>query len=218
MYKKLYSAFKHWYHGGRIFFYSDPHFSDPEMVYLRKNYIGDEEQVNRINKKIGKNDTIIFLGDIGNPEYIKKVRGYKVLVKGNHDSGDSNYKRTVNLDENYNVISDNHLFDEIYDGELAISPNIILSHEPIPVLSCNINIHGHDHSNWGKDLIIEMKDGEPRLKEASTPHHFNMCAEHIDYTPISLDEILSQVRIKDLTDIHRITIDNAILKKEKRNK
>lgn len=207
MNKYLYDDFAaRWYRGGRIYFYSDPHFSDPEMVYLRKNYIGDEEQVRRINSKIGKNDTLIILGDVGNPEWVKKIRGYKVLIKGNHDGGNTNYQRVV-------CPQDNHLFDEVYEGERQIGPNIKLSHEPIPVLSCCINIHGHDHSNLSKDLIIDLSGSEPRITEASDKHHFNMCAEHIDYTPVSLDEIIKSIKLKDYLDIHRITIDKAIEKK-----
>ena len=247
MRKYLYDNYaERWYRGGRIYFYSDPHFSDPEMVYLRKNYIGDDEQVRRINSKIGKNDTIIILGDIGNIDWVKKIRGYKVLIKGNHDGGNSNYQRQVNEIRIFNgteltseqltnirqhathlqdfenlalfrtKIEDNRLFDEVYEGALQVGPNIVLSHEPIPVLSCCINIHGHDHSNLNKDLIIDFTSSEPRIVEASDKHHFNMCAEHIDYTPVSLDEIIKSISFKDYLDIHRITIDKAIKRKENR--
>jgi calcineurin-like phosphoesterase family protein len=239
-----------WYRGGRIYFYSDPHFSDPEMVLLRTNYVGDEEQVRRINSKIGKKDTLIVLGDVGNPEWIKKIRGYKVLIKGNHDGGNSNYQRVTKFlpstcpkcgkkvvfdyETAHNVgpeyawcpqcgtvrprdnTQDNRLFDEVYEGMKQIGPNIVLSHEPVPVLSCCINIHGHDHSNWTKDLVIDFNGSEPRITEASGKHHFNMCAEHIDYTPVSLDEIISSINLKDYLDIHRITIDKAIKRKESR--
>lgn len=133
MIKNLYDSFaKNWYRGGTVWFYSDPHFSDEEMAYLRKNYIGDAEQVKRINAKVTKNDTIIFLGDIGNPEFVKKIRGYKVLIKGNHDKGNEVYSE---------------YFDEIYEGCLLISPKIILSHEPV-YFPYAFNIHGHDHSGW----------------------------------------------------------------------
>ena len=93
--KFLYPLFDHWFRGGNIWLYSDPHFSDDEMKYIRKDYIGDEEQVKRINSKVGKNDTIIILGDIGNTDWVKKIRGYKVLIMGNHDSGKSNYQRII---------------------------------------------------------------------------------------------------------------------------
>lgn len=203
MYKGLYDIFKHWYKGGRIFLYSDPHFADEEMKRLRKNYISDEEQIKRINKLVGKNDTIIFLGDIGDVECVKKIRGYKVLIMGNHDKGASNYKRVVTVS---NVpewsYADNRLFDEVYEGILTISDKIILSHEPIENLpEFLFNIHGHDHSGsfLGKNYL-------------------NVCAENIDYTPVALNDILFSGKLKDIESIHRATIDKAIDRKAKRNK
>ena len=52
MEKHLYDIFANkYYRGGTIYFYSDPHFGDEEMKYIRKNYIGDEEQIKRINMR-----------------------------------------------------------------------------------------------------------------------------------------------------------------------
>ena len=90
---KLYDKFDHWQNDGNIWVYSDPHFADDEMKWLRADYIGDDAQVKSINSKVGKHDTLIILGDVGDVSFIKKLRGYKVLVMGNHDSGASNYKR-----------------------------------------------------------------------------------------------------------------------------
>jgi calcineurin-like phosphoesterase family protein len=235
MYKNLYDIFAHWYHEGKgtIYFYSDPHFSDDEMKYLRKNYIGDEEQIKRINSKIGKYDTLVILGDIGDAEWVRKIRGYKVLVMGNHDVGATKYKRkkvsftyrkeeytkdelfdavcqsfphyniSIKLEkydftggnEFWHVECDNGLFDEVYEGVLMIAPNIVLSHEPID-LPFAVNIHGHDHSNWYQSGI-------------------NMCAEHINYTPVPLKTLIEKGLLK-APDIHRETIDKAIDRKAKR--
>ena len=228
MYKNLYDNFAHWFHDdrGTVYFYSDPHFNDPEMVHLRKNYIGDEEQVKRINSKIGKYDTIVFLGDIGDVEWIRKIRGYKVLVMGNHDKGVSNYRRkkiktwvskigrtkqeiinemktpgfTVDVQDTavidyWRVEEDNHLFDEVYEGALMIAPNIILSHEPVEFPYAK-NIAGHDHAHKYNGTI-------------------NVCAEHIDYTPVPLKWLVEQGMLK-APDIHRETIDKAIERKAKR--
>lgn len=231
MYKHLYDIFRHWYHGGTVYFYSDPHFSDPEMKYLRKNYIGDEEQVKRINRVVGKNDTIIFLGDIHNIEFIRKIRGYKVLIQGNHDTGATNYKKTKldllankseftleelkkSLCRNYpkykfnitftsaywHIELDDCLFDEVYEGPLMISEKILLSHEPID-LPFVFNICGHDHSN------TQFKDDR----------HYNMCAEHINYTPVCIKEIINSGKLKNIDSIHRQTIDKATERKKKRN-
>lgn len=205
------------------------------MVHLRKNYIGDEEQIKRINSKIGKYDTLIVLGDVGDIEWVRKIRGYKVLVMGNHDKGASNYKRkkcsftyreeeytkeqlfldlkkdfphydiSIKL-EKYDftggnkfwyVEIDNGLFDEVYEGALMIAPNIILSHEPVN-FPFAVSIHGHNHSN-------ECSDG------------INMCAEHIDYTPVPLKYLVEKGMLK-APNIHREAIDKAIDRKTKKVK
>ena len=156
------------------------------MKYLRKDYIGDEEQVARIRSKVGKNDTLIILGDVGDKEWLKKLRGYKVLILGNHDAGATTYADCV---------------DEVYEGALMISDKIILSHEPID-FPYALNIHGHDHSGWEK---------------FNTPH-LNMCAEHINYTPISLKQIVKSGILKNIVSIHRETIDTATERKKKKLK
>ena len=159
----LYDIFaEKWDRGGNIWVYSDPHFNDDEMKYIRYNYIGDEEQVKRINQKVGKNDTIIFLGDIGDVEFIKRIKGYKVLIMGNHDDKNPNYYKAF--------------FDEVYDGPVMISDRVILSHEPMIVPPYIYNIHGHDHSKWF----------------AQDTQHFNVCAEWIDYTPVGLKKYLQR--------------------------
>lgn len=134
MYRGLYDRFAHWYYEGSIYFYSDTHFDDQDLP----NRPTAMEQVKLINAKVGKKDTIVFLGDVGNPEYIEQIRGYKVLVMGNHDAGRSNY---------------GDYFDEIYEGVLTISDKIILSHERIEV-PWAFNIHGHIHN--GKALRDKM--------------------------------------------------------------
>lgn len=227
MYKGLYDCFKHWYRGGNIWLYSDPHFGDDEMKQIRNNYIEDDEQVKRINSKVGKNDTIIFLGDIGNTDYIKKIRGYKILIMGNHDMGANNYKRKKDdlgicpycngeqlitgyyddflpsckhcgapLFSSNATTLDNHLFDEVYEGPLMINNKIMLSHEPVNGLPFIFNIHGHEHT------YTMEKDG-----------FLNLCAEHINYTPVSLITLLKDGIASKTKDIHRITIDKATIRK-----
>ena len=180
------------------------------MKYLRKNYIGDEEQVKSINSKLGKNDTLIILGDIGNREYVRQLRGHKILIMGNHDQGASNYYRRDGFldrlhrgeDGKYHwVDGDNGLFDEVYEGALFISEKIVLSHEPID-FPYALNIHGHDHSN------LHYQDNL----------HLNVCAEHIDYKPICLKQIVESGMLKNIPTIHRATIDQAIECKKSRLK
>lgn len=195
MKKHVYDIFaERWIRNGSIWIISDPHFGDVEAYCFRNKvnlYNGeysdieiqekvkenDLSLVKKINSRVNKNDTLIILGDIGDTEYVKKLRGYKVLIMGNHDKGASNYKE---------------LFDEVYEGPLMISDRIILSHEPIIGLPEYIfNIHGHDHSGTYR-----------------TERSFNVCAEYISYTPISLNELINvKCILRDVDNIHRFTID-----------
>ena len=138
MTKSLYDIFAHWWRGGNVYFYSDPHFGDDEINSSRG--ITDDEQVININKEIGKNDTIVILGDIGDPTFLKKIRGYKIIVLGNHDKGSTVYKEYA---------------DEVYEGILMISDKIMLSHEPVD-FKYVFNIHGHDHANRFRSTYKHM--------------------------------------------------------------
>ena len=94
--KQLYKTFQDWSAKGSVWVYSDPHFGDSDCKIMDPNWITPEEQVKKINDKVKKGDTLILLGDIGNPEYIKRIKaGYKILIAGNHDLGLTNYKKTV---------------------------------------------------------------------------------------------------------------------------
>ena len=63
---------------------------------MDKNWISVDEQVDRINKLVHKNDTLVILGDVGDVEYVRQLRAkYKILIMGNHDAGSTNYKREI---------------------------------------------------------------------------------------------------------------------------
>ena len=128
----LYDIFAHWHKQGTCWLISDTHFNDEELyVGTKKIERADaDEYVKLINSKVGRKDVLIHLGDVGDLEVMKKVRGYKVLIMGNHDTGATKYKE---------------VFDEVYTGPIQIGEKLILSHEP---LECGwaFNIHGHIHS------------------------------------------------------------------------
>ena len=183
----LYKPFKYWSEKGGVYIISDTHFDDPDCKLMNSDWITPEEQVLRINSRVHKNDTLIHLGDVGDPTYIKQLKaGHKVLIIGNHDRGVSYY-------EPY--------FDEVYSGMLQIAQKIILSHEPIMVITHQespvINLHGHNHC---QDSFIDLL-GCGR----------NFCADVINYEPINLGKLIKNGLLSKVKDIHRITIDNADL-------
>ena len=69
----LYPCFEYLREFNTIWFYSDPHFYDEDIFFLRSDFVSDEEQIKRINSKVGKKDVIIILGDIGEVEPVKRI-------------------------------------------------------------------------------------------------------------------------------------------------
>ncbi len=128
----LYPTFRRWSEKGSVYILSDTHFGDPDCALMDPNWITPEEHIDIINKLTGRNDTLIHLGDVGDPSYFGSVKAYKVLLLGNHDE-------TAGKFQPY--------FNEIYTGPLFIAEKILLSHEPVYGLEkwC-VNIHGHNHS------------------------------------------------------------------------
>lgn len=185
MIEALYKPFQKWSEVGTIWIYSDPHFGDKELATGVKGRPTAEEQVKMINAKVGRKDTLIILGDIGDIEYAKKLRGYKVLVCGNHDVGHTKYAE---------------VFDEIYAGPVFIADRLVLSHEPI-MLDFAFNIHGHNHSSV-------IQDGK----------HLNVCSDMIGYTPINFNQFVKSGVLAKVPSIHRVTIDGATERKQKRLK
>lgn len=129
MLKTLYEKFQYYSDKGNVRIIGDTHFGDEDMqIYL--GYPQPWKLVKRINKGTKKGDTLIILGDIGDPEYVNRLKANrKVLIMGNHDAGISVYRE---------------YFDEIYQGPLMIAEKILLSHEPVYTDWC-LNIHGHCH-------------------------------------------------------------------------
>ena len=126
----LYNCFQHWGEKNAVWVISDTHFGDKDIQKAFPNRPSDEELIKNINQKVGKTGTLLLLGDVGNIECAKQLKGYKVLICGNHDTGATNYKE---------------IFDEIYPGALIIGEKLILSHEPVDI-PWAFNLHGHDHA------------------------------------------------------------------------
>lgn len=132
MISALYDKFKGWSKSGSVYIISDTHFDDENCRKIDPNWLSSEEQLAIIKKMVHKSDTLIILGDVGELKYIKEIKGYKVLIMGNHDTGATKFKE---------------VFDEVYEGPVMIGEKILLSHEPIPHIDWCLNIHGHDHAD-----------------------------------------------------------------------
>ena len=69
----LYEPFRHWSETGSVYILSDPHFGDPHCKLMNPDWIEPEEQVDRINALVMKNDTFVCLGDVGDASFVKQI-------------------------------------------------------------------------------------------------------------------------------------------------
>lgn len=187
MIKSLYPIFQHWSEKGSVYIISDTHFDDIDREYMGYN-ITEKEQISILKQFCHKNDTLIHLGDVGNPEWLNELKCYKVLIMGNHDQSVEKFKT---------------YFNEIYSGPLMVAEKLLLSHEPICLESSMIrkaiafNVHGHDHSG-----------------EYYDDYHLNLVPNVFGYFPLNLKQIIDEGLLKNILSIHRQIIDEARKKKE----
>ena len=182
MIKSLYPCFQHWSELGAVYLVSDTHFKDSDRKFMGY-HISDEDQWYLLNDTCHRFDTLVHLGDVGDLDYIKRLRCHKVLIMGNHDQS---------------IEKMEEVFDEVYSGPLWISQKLVLSHEPVylqtydTVQTIAFNIHGHDHNGQGRNF------------------HLNICQNIFGYIPLNLNQFIKSGELKKINDIHRTTIDNAI--------
>lgn len=165
---------------------SDTHFGEEDLEKAYSLRPSADEFVKLINSKVGRKDILICLGDCGDLEYWKKVRGYKILIQGNHDEGVEKYQEA---------------FQEVYEGPLMLGEKLLLSHEPIAGIGWALNIHGHDHTG-------------PIC--ADRYHLNMNCDARKIYEPFNFNAILKNGPTAHITPLHRQIIDTATIRKRRK--
>ena len=230
----LYNIFNTLWGMQTIWLYSDPHFGETEEESGLTNKPTDAEQVRRINSKVGRKDTIIFLGDIGDPSWLKSVRGYKVLITGNHDTGISNYQRD-RFQRSFDA--DEWQKDEVYMEMKQEYPDHCVTveksydfHTPFVRWVATMDNQLCDEVYNGPLIIgpklilshepIEIDGifnihGHTHSLTSPTNKDLNACSMNIDYIPINLNQLMKHGLTSKVDSIHRITIDNATARKKR---
>lgn len=166
------------------YFCSDHHlFHDKIIEFERTQFRSIEEHnqfiLDKHNSIVKLEDTVYFLGDVclsvtneQNYDILLKFNGHKRLILGNHETP----SRIKLYDKYFEKISAYHTLHNRNGRE----SQVILSHIPVHPSQLEdrfeINIHGHLHSNSLNDS-----------------RYFCVSMEQIDYTPITLTEILKKI-------------------------
>ena len=228
---KLYEPFKRWAEKGCIWIFSDTHFADSDCLLMNENWITPEEQVKVLTSFISKNDTFICLGDVGDISYVKQIKGYKVLLTGNHDKGVSNYKKkfilqsviedeitgkkeTVNLKE-FDSYQDaqcylQSLYAKDFQGQYRIVDDRLFDEVYSGPLFINDEIllsHEPVELGFGINIHGHVHNGKHEYIDPDGDYAMvNVAADVVNYKPLRLDKIIEKYHTKDL---HRITVDLA---------
>lgn len=169
-----------------IFFTSDTHFGHEKLVTVFKRKDGsparnfscveemDEYMISQWNSVVRPSDTIYHLGDVViNRKHLHKLsrlNGKKRLVRGNHDI--------------FNDAEYHQYFKRLLGVKVFPKHGVICSHIPVHPNQLEHRwkycFHGHLHAN----LVLDA-DGNPDKR------YINLCGEHWDYVPQSLDSLVS---------------------------
>ncbi|MBD5452329.1 MAG: phosphoesterase [Lachnospiraceae bacterium] len=195
------------------YYISDLHlFHEAAIKYDNRPFSTLEEMHRAImknwNDTVTNGDTVYILGDISmrgtNEEliaFVAKLKGQKVLIKGNHDQvSDFRYKQ---------LFSGIYDYKEIKDTAHKETYHLVLSHYPI--FSWNrmnrgaVLLYGHVH-NGAEDAYfqkcIEGMKNECRHANGQDVKAYNVgCMKSvINYKPRTLEEILCFDEIEKQTD------------------
>ena len=229
----LYKIFNHWHEQGTLWIYSDPHFNDPDLKKGIDRPSADE-LVQKINSKVGRKDTIVILGDICDIEYVKKIRGYKVLIMGNHDAGRTNYERCwwkewfdkdkysrdealAEMQRMYPgcryTIDEDWSFRSPFETWVITADNMLFDEVyegPLMIGEKLILSHEPIDVPWAFNIHGHDHVGHKRK------NHMNVCADVIGYVPVNMNQFMKSGAMAHVETIHRDTIDKATERKRKR--
>ncbi len=158
------------------FVIADTHFGEENnLTYFNRPFkdVDDmnEGMVRRWNSVVMPEETVFHLGDVGDPSYVKRLNGHKILIMGNHDRKHSmDFWREAG-------------FDEVYRFPILYNDFILLQHEPPVYINEELPyawIYGHVHSF--------------DTYETLTKRTCCVSVERWNYTPVDINEIINKMK------------------------
>lgn len=160
----------------KVFFISDTHFYHENMA-LKRGFSSAEEMnehiVEKWNSVVRKGDVVYLLGDItmekATYDILDRLKGFKKVILGNHDMPQHIGKLLDHV---------NSVCGMMKYKSSALRTSMFLTHCPIHPMELDYrvsyNIHGHVHENSIPD-----------------DRYINVSCEAVDYTPRTLEELIS---------------------------
>lgn len=162
---------------------SDSHLYDVYSLGWREDYTLEQYAKYfryQYDNSVDEDDTVIWVGDIGyccemTKNFIRSLKGRKVLVLGNHDTAWGN------------EIYDPTLFQGVY--RFLNQGSIYVQHIPDVSVSCDYFIHGHHHRYDLPGMFNALK------VYSQTSRMLNCSADLTNCRPMSLPELITNKEI-----------------------
>lgn len=159
---------------------ADPHFYHTEIIVYENRPFKNIHEMNETiihnwNEIVHKHDKVFVLGDFALKatkeqvaEILRRLKGFKILIKGSHDDKSNKWWREAG-------------FHEVSEYPILVDNFYLFSHEPCYINKNMpyVNIHGHLHNKRIDDL-----------------QYINMCVELHEYKPINFDIIKESFKKK----------------------
>lgn len=162
-----------------VYIWSDIHFGHTNIIQYTGRPFADVSEMNasmiaNYQRVVTDNDIVIFGGDISfmnvdaTNEILHRLPGYKIQIVGNHDIDRKGNLTNMHFDERHLCMIINDLTNDI---------QLLITHYPLDSVppGC-VNLHGHIHD------------------KLANPWNINICVEHTNYSPISLDEVITKAK------------------------
>lgn len=240
MIEGLYDIFNHWHESGTCWLISDTHFNDNELYAGTKHSIraNSDDYVKLINSKVGKKDTLIHLGDVGDLSAVSRLRGRKILVMGNHDAGASNYKRQIYKEifdsdvynkkqileimkykyPNYRINVSDEVFHNFFRTPFtfyeATADNCLFDEVYTGPLFIGERLLLSHEPIHGIDTVMNIHGHvhDPKAKDNAT--HLNICPDATgNFEPINFNRLMKSGFMSRIEGLHRKTINRATERK-----
>ena len=135
----------------KIWFTSDLHLNQQRTLDLSKRPFVNLTEMNQTiidnwNNVVHNTDIVYILGDAGDYDYLKYLKGHKKLITGNYERRDKNILDKI-VTPDFEILTDNEIKIVNYNNKIY---TLNMSHEPsklknIPIDETHINLFGHIH-------------------------------------------------------------------------
>lgn len=176
------------------YYISDTHFGHKNIIrYDNRPFDSveemDEAMIQLWNETVNDTDAVYILGDFSwykedkTASILEKLKGHKILIKGNHDRVSSKVARYFDRVCDYAEVKDN-------------GRKVIMSHYPMPFWNGQhrdtVHLYGHVHNSSQYNYCLSIEKELRQLQDIPM-RMFNVgcMMKYMNYMPRTLDEILS---------------------------